>query len=125
MDGPIYVETKNGYHLEIKTQNMRHSRFYNNRRQLGRLYIHHTGETKLLDMIINRKFRPADLYKKEIIPAIKKVLKDTLDNGVTFQWSQKAGCSCPCSPGFIVKSYKYPIKDIWVTVSDFPNTVEE
>ena len=79
MDGPIYVETKNGYHLEIKTQNMRHSRFYNNRRQLGRLYIHHTGETKLLDMIINRKFRPADLYKKEIIPAIKKVLKDTLD----------------------------------------------
>ena len=35
------------------------------------------------------------------------------------RWSQYAGCSCPCSPGFIVEGYPQAVsrQDIYVTVS--------
>ena len=40
------------------------------------------------------------------IAALRKLLPEALDKvDITFtkaRWSQKAGCSCPCSPGFII-----------------------
>ena len=75
-----------------------------NRKQLrqvknSRLYIHHTGET-LLENLFDRRRRPYNLYKKIVVPA---VIAEFKAKGITvdgFAWSQYAGCSCPCSPGF-------------------------
>lgn len=62
-----------------------------------RVYIFVKGET-VLENLQNRRHRPVTVYKKEIIPQLKAHFPD----GVKFSWSQKAGCSCGCSPGFIV-----------------------
>lgn len=72
----------------------------------NRMFIFPDGET-IMDNLINRHSRPHQIYKKEVIPLVMKELKkkfpDTYkkvkDN--TWKWSQYAGCSCGCSPGFI------------------------
>ena len=70
------------------------------------LYIYFEGES-IVDQLFNRRHRPYQMYKKEVIPIILKYMeqhhpevyekiKDT-----KWQWSQKCGCTlCPCSPGF-------------------------
>lgn len=48
--------------------------------------------------LMNRRNRPSKLYRVLLEVALKKA-------GIEFekiQWSQRAGCSCPCSPGFII-----------------------
>lgn len=32
------------------------------------------------------------------------------------RWSQKAGCSCGCSPGFILDTYTYPAENMWAEI---------
>ena len=65
----------------------------------SRVYIHPQGES-LLDNLMNRKTRPYNEYRKQVIPAVLAALG--LPAGTKVKWSQYAGCSCPCSPGFIV-----------------------
>ena len=65
-----------------------------------RLYISHKGEN-VLENLANRRSRPTTLYKG-ILPSILKELGLPVDTKVS--WSQKAGCSCGCSPGFILKT---------------------
>jgi hypothetical protein len=46
------------------------------------------------------------------------VLQALKDNGVSVEkmaWNQRAGCSCPCSPGFSITGDKG--KDYWVTLT--------
>jgi hypothetical protein len=62
-----------------------------------RVYIGVKGEG-VLDGFVARRDRPSDLYRREVMP---EVLRQLGLQGVRFRWSQKAGCSCGCSPGFI------------------------
>jgi hypothetical protein len=64
-----------------------------------RIHIFPSGET-LLDNLYNRKSRPHSIYRKEVLPKLFTQLGWNPDTKV--KWSQYAGCSCPCSPGFIV-----------------------
>ncbi len=82
-----------------------------------RIYISIDGEMKhetLVHDLQNGRNRPYTIYKKEVLPKLFRLLGI---NPKKVGWSQKAGCSCPCSPGFIVQSRDIPY-DIHVTVTD-------
>lgn len=64
-----------------------------------RIYVWPQGES-ILENLENRRQRPYTAYKKEVIPAVLEKMGLPADTKV--RWSQYAGCSCPCSPGFIV-----------------------
>jgi len=64
-----------------------------------RIYVWPQGES-IMDNLQNRRQRPYTAYKKEVIPAVLKEMGLPADTKV--RWSQYAGCSCPCSPGFVV-----------------------
>lgn len=80
-----------------------------------RVYIFPKGEKIIENLFVGRHNRPTDVYKREVVPAIKQAIVDrematkaeddtkvlTVDM-VEMRWSQKAGCSCGCSPGYIV-----------------------
>jgi len=65
----------------------------------ARLYIWPQGET-IMENLVNRRHRPYVAYRKEILPDLYKQLG--WDSSVKARWSQYAGCSCPCSPGFVL-----------------------
>lgn len=67
-----------------------------------KIYVWPEGET-LIDNLENRRSRPFNIYRKEVIPQVLAQLGVPADAKV--RWSQRAGCSCPCSPGFIVEGY--------------------
>jgi hypothetical protein len=64
-----------------------------------RIYVWPRGET-IMQNLMNRKQREHTVYKKEVIPSVLEAMGLPADTKV--RWSQYAGCSCPCSPGFIV-----------------------
>ena len=89
-----------------------------------RIYVYAAGET-ILGQFVNRRHRPFEVYRREVMPYVGKVL------GLSgkYRWSSKAGCSCPCSPGFIEQEGNFlgcNRFDVFVTVRDLPvNTVGE
>lgn len=61
-----------------------------------RVYVWAEGET-ILENLQNRRSRPISQYREwALIAMAERGMKGEL------RWSQKAGCSCGCSPGFIV-----------------------
>lgn len=52
--------------------------------------------------------------KKYVVEPLIKLLKFDDDTRVSF--SSKAGCSCGCSPGFIIKSAQQPPFDIFIDI---------
>lgn len=70
------------------------------RRDTGKVkvYFWPQGEN-VLDNVKNRHRRPSQVYK-EYFSKILKSFKLPLD--LKYQWSQTAGCSCGCSPGFVL-----------------------
>jgi len=62
-----------------------------------RLFVHRDC-SKLAVELLERFDKPYKAYKAEVLP---KVLKDELWLAKA-SWSQTAGCSCGCSPGFIL-----------------------
>lgn len=63
-----------------------------------RVYIHPKDES-VMDNFCNRHNRPYELYRG-LLPTI---LREAGVSGDTkARWSQKAGCSCGCSPAFIL-----------------------
>ena len=82
--------------------------------KLSRVYIDVEDET-ILEHLENRRSRPYTLYKKHIMPKVLELLGLPEDTEV--YWSQYAGCSCPCSPGFVIKGGQSYNLDIWVTVT--------
>ena len=66
-----------------------------------RIYVFPTGES-VMENLVNRRARPHSVYRKEVLPKLFAQLG--WDAGTKVKWSQYAGCSCPCSPGFIVDS---------------------
>ena len=81
-----------------------------------RIYVSPEGETVMENFTEGRHTRPYTLYRQEVLPALFRLLGIS---DVKVGWSQKAGCSCPCSPGFIVKDGSLPF-DIHVTVTNKP-----
>jgi hypothetical protein len=77
-----------------------------------RLYFHEKNEG-VYGQLVNRRYRPHTEYRK-LLPQVFERLGITEEIQGNAKWSQYAGCSCPCSPGFILK-VKYD-QDIWVTV---------
>ena len=71
-----------------------------------RLYIFPADES-VLDNLASRHSRPYAYYKREVIPAVVNALQL---RDAKFNWRQTAGCSCPCSPGFIVTCPQMPNK---------------
>ena len=68
------------------------------------------------DNLVIRKHRPHQIWRK-MLPG---VLAQLGISGAKAKWSQKAGCRCPCSPGFIldvsVNDGDHNRVDIYVTV---------
>ena len=63
-----------------------------------RVFVSLQGETILENFMGGRHNNPVDMLR----PVVKAYL---LGRGIPVKgmvWSQKAGCSCPCSPGFVV-----------------------
>jgi hypothetical protein len=76
---------------------------------------------------MNRHRRPYATWRKAIRTALAKVDIDLSK----MAWSQKAGCSCPCSPGFVLNKQNLEVNgevfylyDIWVTLVGAPSVDE-
>lgn len=91
-------------HFPSWTGNRRNWRNYEKE---PRLYFWFKGES-ILDHLFNRCFEPSKAIRK----ILDKVLSNLNIKGVTkIRWSQYAGCSCPCSPGFILYGATYLTED--------------
>lgn len=100
-------------------------RYYTNRRQSDRpdghsiAYVNVQNEN-LLEDLMNRTSRPYNIWKQAAKDALRA-------NGIEFKslrWSQKAGCSCPCSPGFIIQGGPRGL-NVHITLSaDAPKAVD-
>jgi hypothetical protein len=62
-----------------------------------RLYVF-PEEWSVLENLIDRESRPTAIYRLAL-PAVFEKLGIA---PVKARWSQYAGCSCPCSPGFVI-----------------------
>lgn len=74
-----------------------------------RVYVSIENKT-ILENLVNRRQRPVAVFRDALntLPELQ---------GKKFKWSQKAGCSCGCSPGFIVQNEHSGIPyDLFVTV---------
>lgn len=69
-------------------------RIDNPRQNKSRLHVFVEGEN-VLENLENRFTRPHHQYKQLVAPILEAL-------GVKARWSQKAGCSCGCSPAFIL-----------------------
>ena len=65
-----------------------------------RIYVFPKGESILQNFFVGRHNRPYKMYRERILPTVFEELR--WDPKIKVRWSQYAGCSCPCSPGFIV-----------------------
>lgn len=70
----------------------------------SRIYIFHPKET-ILENLQNRRQRPVTQYKEVLPQILAKFKEETGYMPEKVRWSQKAGCSCGCSPGFIVDAH--------------------
>jgi hypothetical protein len=97
------------------------NRSHRERKNRGVIYVSIQGET-IIQNIVERKCRPHTEYRKmmpqaiEILKAQGFINEDVKAEDVKLSWSQYAGCSCPCSPGFIVTSHHLHRKDVWMTI---------
>jgi hypothetical protein len=105
--------------MEIKEITIKESKYDTRKRVKSRISIFPEGEN-LIENLQNRHCRPYNIYKKEILPELKKRLKEEhnidLENN-KIRWSQYAGCSCGCSPGFIIEGYGFGV-GIYVTITE-------
>lgn len=85
------------------------------------VYVHIKTEG-VMENLMNRRSRPYTTWKKELLPIAARLIE--AETGLTMEdkarWSQKLGCSCPCSPGFRTKLYDEEgnVKPytVWITI---------
>jgi hypothetical protein len=88
-----------------------------------RIHVTTMAEFDLLENLANRTRRPYEAWR----PRVLAVLKALGYEGVRIRWSQHAGCSCPCSPGFIVEDgHRAGLRggDLFMTLTDAPSVDE-
>lgn len=84
----------------------------------SRLFVSVEGEN-VLEHLRNRFDRPVAEYKRLLAPILQSL-------GVKkVRWSQKAGCSCGCSPGFVLDrkvfiNDSFRGNDLFVTITGAP-----
>ena len=82
-----------------------------------RVYVHDQRPFNVIEDLSNRTRRPSRAYRPVAVEALARI-------GLTGQlrWSQYAGCSCPCSPGFVFTcdDPRAAGCDIWITIPDVP-----
>lgn len=67
-----------------------------------RVYVSLRDET-IFENLMNRRNRPTKIYRAITAATLR-------EKGITvkkMRWSQFAGCTCPCSPGFILDDYDF------------------
>jgi len=94
-----------------------HKEHYGGRgsRRKARIYVWINGES-IMEGLVNRRTRPYTFYRNEILPMLSTWIGVDLSK-LDMRWSQKAGCSCPCSPGFVDQSFRLTT-DIHIEVTD-------
>lgn len=82
-----------------------------------RIYISVEGES-LLENLIERHSRPVELFRRFAKNAVERITEGTDTSYLRLNWSQHAGCSCRCSPGFIVTGGHPRLsgRDLYVTI---------
>lgn len=65
-----------------------------------RVYVHRNEETILENLCGGRRTNPAKDLKPLVIEELKKA--GICVGEFKLRWSQKAGCNCGCSPGFVL-----------------------
>jgi hypothetical protein len=82
------------------------------------------NEEKLIENLEHRRNRPVQAWKR-LIPEVLTKLGYDQNLSAKFRWSQKAGCSCGCSPGFIFTGNELFAKSILASVSNTINVPNE
>jgi hypothetical protein len=96
--------------IQFEVKDFQVRRNQDTRSRQGRVYVVLNHET-ILENLVWRRARPHQLWK----PIVKRELEKHGIHVEKLSWSQKAGCSCGCSPGF--KSDDLPWnQDIFITV---------
>lgn len=67
------------------------------------VYFWPRGET-IMDNLMNRRTRPVNEYRR-LLPDVYAAVGVRDSSNLSARCSQKAGCACGCSPGFIVEGY--------------------
>jgi len=83
----------------------------------SRIYFWPKGEN-ILENLENRRTRPYNEYRR-LLPNVLQAVGVEDGKNLDIRWSQKAGCGCGCSPGFIVNGWDSVLsrKDVHVDVS--------
>ena len=97
-------------------------------RSKPRMYVWADQEFSVLEDLANRHRRPAGVWRR----AVRDRLNGQIDlNLEKMPWSQQAGCSCGCSPGFVLEHQTLEVGDrtfryfdVYVTLEDV-STVDE
>lgn len=81
-----------------------------------RVYAHADVPFNVLEDLENRGRRPHQVYRPLVIEALASIgLTD-----IKLNWSQHAGCTCACSPGFILTGDNPMGIHMWVTLPGVP-----
>jgi hypothetical protein len=82
-----------------------------------RVYVHDQRPFNVIEDLTNRTRRPSHVFKPIAVDALARI-------GLTgkLRWSQYAGCTCPCSPGFVLDCDDPHAAGctIWVSIPDVP-----
>ena len=113
----VHVSLTPSYKTVYPTMQTRYNkaRFEAKRNKHARCYVSDKRPFNLLEDLENRTRRPHVVWKPRVVEALARI-------GVTADqifWSQKAGCSCGCSPAFILKGVTNEA-DISVVLPDIP-----
>ena len=78
-----------------------HKEKYDPRHRNARVFIEPYKKETTVEQLFARRERPYIVWRKTVIP---HVLRDLgLPSDTRVRWSQYAGCTCPCSPAFIIE----------------------
>jgi hypothetical protein len=81
------------------------------------VYVSVEGEG-IVEQLYTRRNRPHEALR----PIVKAELEKRGIKG-TLRWSQYAGCTCPCSPGFLIIGGDKG-RDFWITIKADKTDVE-
>lgn len=94
--GPYTIQTGRGRTITILTR-------WTSKDRKIMVYFHRVGES-ILDNMIYRRARPYTEYRKVLGEVLVRAGMDPELMRIA-RWSQRAGCTCPCSPGFAINQY--------------------
>lgn len=81
------------------------------KRSTSHAYFFPKKET-IAENFVNRRNRPYEEYKFLLLDILRK---EGITN-VKPQWRQRCGCSCGCSPGFVLSGLNNYYKDFFIDV---------